>query len=466
MAGEGVVRRGSAPLRVVFVAAAVAGAFGSTGAWAQQAVSSVSPLTVDLGSTKVGGTFGTQAITVANTATAPAEDLMVLFTHSAGITLAGGTFIGAPVSGRLIGPVAPNSSDSSLIIGLDSSTTGTAGPVSRIAVAESRSIGAGSPSTSLSSQQLTVTGKVYRSAQPSTISTPVNLGITHVNGSFGTRALTISNLAANDGYSESLIGGYLPPNPMDPMFPNGSLSGHATASGSLGLVAPGASSTGIVVGLSAASTASAGLKTGQVGLNFASNGQGTSGLGTSALPLGTESQFVGVEGQVNDYASAVLNKASGDGTFAGAGPLYTLNFGTILQGSASPSAQLGVQNNGGSAAFTDVLNGNFTYSGGAAFLLTGFGTFSGIAGGSGIVPGAIAMSTTNVGSFSETLVLHWNGSNAGGYSGPYSDITLQLSGNVAPVPEPHEWAMMLAGLGMVGVIARRRRANSEASLAT
>jgi hypothetical protein len=27
----------------------------------------------------------------------------------------------------------------------------------------------------------------------------------------------------------------------------------------------------------------------------------------------------------------------------------------------------------------------------------------------------------------------------------------------APVPEPHEWAMMLAGLGMVGVIASRRR---------
>jgi hypothetical protein len=27
----------------------------------------------------------------------------------------------------------------------------------------------------------------------------------------------------------------------------------------------------------------------------------------------------------------------------------------------------------------------------------------------------------------------------------------------APVPEPHEWAMMLAGLGVVGLVARRRR---------
>ena len=31
----------------------------------------------------------------------------------------------------------------------------------------------------------------------------------------------------------------------------------------------------------------------------------------------------------------------------------------------------------------------------------------------------------------------------------------------APVPEPHEWAMMLAGLGLVGWAARRRKAAAE-----
>lgn len=31
----------------------------------------------------------------------------------------------------------------------------------------------------------------------------------------------------------------------------------------------------------------------------------------------------------------------------------------------------------------------------------------------------------------------------------------------APVPEPHEWAMMLAGLGLVGWTARRRRTDSR-----
>lgn len=34
---------------------------------------------------------------------------------------------------------------------------------------------------------------------------------------------------------------------------------------------------------------------------------------------------------------------------------------------------------------------------------------------------------------------------------------------LTPVPEPHEWAMMLAGLGIIGVVARRRRELSFAS---
>lgn len=34
---------------------------------------------------------------------------------------------------------------------------------------------------------------------------------------------------------------------------------------------------------------------------------------------------------------------------------------------------------------------------------------------------------------------------------------IQLYWSAAPVPEPSEWAMMLAGLGVVGVIAKRRR---------
>lgn len=38
---------------------------------------------------------------------------------------------------------------------------------------------------------------------------------------------------------------------------------------------------------------------------------------------------------------------------------------------------------------------------------------------------------------------------------------LSFTVEVAPIPEPHEWAMMLAGLGLVGVIARRRRVRRD-----
>lgn len=45
----------------------------------------------------------------------------------------------------------------------------------------------------------------------------------------------------------------------------------------------------------------------------------------------------------------------------------------------------------------------------------------------------------------------------------HADTAAQYSVTmVASVPEPHEWAMMLAGLGVVGWVARRRYAASRA----
>lgn len=40
----------------------------------------------------------------------------------------------------------------------------------------------------------------------------------------------------------------------------------------------------------------------------------------------------------------------------------------------------------------------------------------------------------------------------------YNDMVVKIE-SIAPIPEPRQWAMMLAGLGLMGALARRRRAD-------
>ncbi|WP_225883093.1 FxDxF family PEP-CTERM protein [Sphingomonas aliaeris] len=51
---------------------------------------------------------------------------------------------------------------------------------------------------------------------------------------------------------------------------------------------------------------------------------------------------------------------------------------------------------------------------------------------------------------------------AGSFNGYSFDHSFQLNGNVAAVPEPATWAMMIAGFGMVGFAMRRRAKVSTA----
>ena len=55
--------------------------------------------------------------------------------------------------------------------------------------------------------------------------------------------------------------------------------------------------------------------------------------------------------------------------------------------------------------------------------------------------------------------VYWNGSWSSGGQ-PTGQAAMQLNGSPAAVPEPESYAMLLAGLGMLGFFARRRKQNA------
>ena len=128
------------------------------------------------------------------------------------------------------------------------------------------------PNATTSSTTATLTQVAYRLAAPNPIS-GVNLGYVHVGGTFGNRVLTVTNTAANDGFSEKLDAGF------------GGITGAASASGSAALLGPQSSdTTSLVVGLGgAARTGTAGVVSGTAVVTLTSDGNGTSGLGVTAL---------------------------------------------------------------------------------------------------------------------------------------------------------------------------------------
>ena len=103
---------------------------------------------------------------------------------------------------------AGGANGTSMTVGLGSAQS-TAGSISGTVLVNLTSDGSGTSglgTTGLSGQTVTISGKVYRLAAANTITTPISLGNVHVGSGF-TSALSISNTATNDGYSEGLDAG-------------------------------------------------------------------------------------------------------------------------------------------------------------------------------------------------------------------------------------------------------------------
>jgi hypothetical protein len=280
--------------------------------------------------------------------------------------------------------LAPGSSNTSgMVVGLN---TAAAGSVNGAVIVNFASDGAGTSGlgvTALPSQSVGITGvveavgSVFRLATASAAApNPVDFGNVRV-GSVATRALTVANTAANDGFSEKLNASI------------GAATPGVTASGSFDLLAPQSSNnSALVVGID---TATAGARAGTATITLASDGTGTSGLGVTPLP----SQTVAVNGAVYRLANPALLP-----------PSVAL---AARVGDAAPAAALAVTNVSPDA-FTERLDANLGAVG-AGF--SGTGSITGLAAGASSNALGVALNTAVAGSVAATTTVNFVSSGSG-----------------------------------------------------
>ncbi|MEQ8163452.1 MAG: PEP-CTERM sorting domain-containing protein, partial [Smithellaceae bacterium] len=145
--------------------------------------------------------------------------------------------------------------------------------------------------------------------------------------------------------------------------------------------------------------------------------------------------------------------------FGGGGLSFTLNFGTVLQNSGTETAYLQILND--VLGPSDFLSGSFSSDSpdwvDFDFIYAGFNEFKDLGAGQSFGGLMLALNTTELGTFSETITLSALGYNASGYKHTF-DIALIVQGNVVEAtatPEPT--TMLLLGFGLIGLVVIRRK---------
>ena len=354
------------------------------------------PTSLTLANQRVGATGLTQALSITNAGTAPAQ----------GLDVGVGGLVGSATGSGTIALLAAGATDSTSIrVGLSTAQAGTITGTVTLAAASDGYGTTGTGQVSVGTATITVGGAVYRTAAPALLA-PASF-ITHV-GQTTTAAIGVANTDPVDGYSEALIAHAV------------GASAGLTATGSTGLItASGSTSLAVTV-----STATTGTITGHVTLDLISDGTGIDNLGTVDLGLRT----IDVTGTVQNYATATLAQVAGGGTLTHSGTAWTLDFGTLMQGAASLTAELGVRNSATGPA--DQLSGSFAAGTVPAAFTEALSGFSGLNAGQATTGETVTFATGQAGSFSQTITLNAAGSNASGYSGALAAQTLTIIGTV------------------------------------
>ena len=332
---------------------------------------------INFGNVHVGDTVQ-QALSISNTAVNDG------FSESLNASFGASSDARIITSGSISQLAAGSSNNSSMIVRLDTSAAGTVNGTQVVNFASDGTGTSGLGITALASQtigvsgDITTNGNVFRlaSASPATPN-PVNFGNVRI-GTATDQVLSISNTAANDGFSEKL---------------NASISSNGapvTATGAFNLLGPQATdNTSLHVGID---TSSAGAKSGSATITLVSDGTGTSGLGQTSLP----SQTVNVSGNVYRLANGTLNTPS-------------VNLAARV-GDASPTAAISISNSSPDV-FTEGLNASI---GGTASPFTSSGSISNLAAqGTAASALQVGLNTATAGTSLGTATVNFTSTGAG-----------------------------------------------------
>ena len=342
---------------------------------AQPVINTAQP--ISLGNVRINAASPTAFVSVTNQATG--NDQAAL-----NASISGNAPITASGSFNLLNPGQTDAT--SLQVGMDTSTAGAvSGTATLNFVSDASNIGGcgSNCQMNLPSQNVQVTGNVYRLATGNASPVPLNLGNFRLTSPTVTGNLDVKNTAANDGFSEQL--GIQSATPTNGLF---------TATNNLGTTrvnAQGTATNAITVGLGTG--LQAGLNSGSVNVQYLSDGT-VSGTGT---PINSNLQNVAVSATGYRLANPTLNT-----------PSVTL---VARVGDAAPSGNVSVTNTSPDA-FTEGLKAGF---GATAAGFTPTGSIGNLAaGGTDASSLKVALSSTATSqNLSGTAQLNFDSTGAG-----------------------------------------------------